>query len=187
MWAKDWNKEKSREWKASTALVISRVSEDGLGWDIVQMKANTFHLRAAYGFFCLSSFFFFFETWWHLKRQSASYNFNVPMYLSKLLSIQIPQVWYKALHCNKGGYWAGPVWNAPRLFQILHFPAKCYLEGVWEIAHPCGGEWRRVIFIMRVPYKVSTADWEAGTREVAWSHMAVKLSLVVPGSECHQH
>lgn len=127
-------------------------------------------------FACLG-FFSFFETWWHLKRQSASYHFHVPMYPSKLLSTQIPQVWYKALHCNKQGYWAGLVWNALRFCQILHFPAKCYLEGVWEIAHPCGGEWRRAKFIMKVPYKVSTADGEA-----AWSHTAVKLSLVMPGS-----
>lgn len=38
-------------------------------------------------------------------------------------------------------------------------------------------------FIMRVPYKVSTADGEAGTTQ----HASVKLNLVVPGSECHQH
>lgn len=157
-----------------------------MGWAEIECKWRPIHSAwgqwmasfACLGFVCLSVF----ETWWHLKRQSASYPFHVPMYPSKLLSTQIPQVWYKALHCSKWGFWAGLVWNALSLFQILHFPAKCYLKGVWEIAHPCGGEWGRVKFIMRVPYKVSTADGEA-----AWSHPAVKLNLVVPGPKCHQH
>lgn len=125
------------------ALVISRVSEDGLGWDRVQMEAHMFHLRAAYGFFCLSSFFFF-ETCWHLRRQSASYHFHVPMYPSKLLSIQIPQVWYKALHCNKGSYWAGSrvkcaetLSDSPLSRQVLSWGSLGDCPSLWRGVKKC--------------------------------------------------
>lgn len=122
------SKEREKQWLKGlwhwSSLGCSENGRDG-----VQMEADRFRSRTAYGFFCFSSYSFG-RNLTAEETQSVSHHFNVSMCPSKLLSIQIPQMWYKALHWNEQGSWTGFMWNVLKLLN-LSLPQKALSWGIW--------------------------------------------------------